>query len=141
MSWNKGLTKDDARVALNAQRSSRTKLSKSKGRLVRPDSYIDIWLSPDDFFYPMAHLGNGLNGGTKYVLEHRLIMAKHLNRCLLPWEIVHHRNGVKDDNCLENLELFTSRGKHNTQLNQYIKKLEKENAILRERIRQLKGNE
>ncbi len=106
MSWNKGLTKDDPRVALNAQRSSKTKLSESKGRIVRSDGYIDIWLSPNDFFYPMAHCGNGRKGGTKYVLEHRLVIAQHLGRCLQPWEGVHHRNGIKDDNRIENLELL-----------------------------------
>ena len=80
--------------------------------------YIKVKVYPGDFFYGMANYQG-------YVFEHRLVMAKHLKRRLLQWEVVHHRNGIRDDNRLENLELLGCQGKHNTQIDKRIKQLER----------------
>lgn len=72
------------------------------GRII-VGGYVEIKLQPDDFFYPMA-----LKDG--YILEHRLVVAKSLNRNLHSWEVVHHKNGIRDDNRIENLELHSDMG-------------------------------
>lgn len=46
-----------------------------------------------------------------YVYEHRYVVERHLNRFLLPKEVVHHKNGNAKDNRIGNLEVHTS-GSH-----------------------------
>ncbi|MFB9681217.1 HNH endonuclease [Streptosporangium vulgare] len=66
------------------------------GRIVDGNGYI-IVKRPD---HPEARK----NG---WVSEHRMVMSDHLGRPLWPDEYVHHKNGNRVDNRLENLELWS----------------------------------
>ena len=68
------------------------------GRAVDTNGYVYIKMHCDDKFFDMAYLSD-------YVPEHRLVMAKHLNRSLTKKETVHHINGNRSDNRIENLQL------------------------------------
>ncbi len=71
------------------------------GRNITKDGYVLVY-RPD---HP-----NARNNG--YILEHRLVMAEEIGRPLTDEEVVHHINGIRDDNRLENLQLFESNAEH-----------------------------
>ncbi len=49
----------------------------------------------------------------KEMMEHRFVVEKAIGRKLTRDEVVHHKNGIKSDNRLDNLEVL-SRGEHTT---------------------------
>lgn len=74
-----------------------------KSRYPNPKLYKVVMIPHDS---PFASMGFPHNHGTTLaILEHRLIMAQYLGRCLSANEIIHHKNGQIRDNRIENLEL------------------------------------
>lgn len=69
------------------------------GRKNSVEGYVLIKLPSNHSMYVMANSDG-------YVLEHRLVVALAIGRALTSDEIVHHKNGIKSDNRLENLELL-----------------------------------
>ena len=69
------------------------------------NGYVLVYLPPT---HPMASMCMAKG---RYVLEHRLVAAEWLGRPLARWEIVHHKDGSRSNNNIENLEV-TSLGMH-----------------------------
>ena len=72
-----------------------------KGGRINKDGYIIVY-SPN---HPNKKHDN-------YVFEHRLVMERKLGRYLKSKEVIHHINGKRDDNRIENLMLFPNQSAH-----------------------------
>ena len=102
------------------------------GKRVSSYGYKMIRVPRDSFFYPMTFCDG-------YTFEHRLSMAQHLGRCLHSWEIIHHKNHIKNDNRIENLQLIGDyKHKQLTILETQISRLKRQNQKLKDEIRELK---
>lgn len=92
------------------------------------NGYIEVYIGAESPFVSMKY-----KSSSNRVLGHRLIMAQYLNRPLTSSEVVHHINGIKTDNRIENLWL-TNRAEHehNDEYRQFIKVLQTRIILLEE---------
>ncbi len=89
----------DKRVLKHGQPQADIPIRRSDGSGHMSHGYQQVSVPPE-----LRHLSRG---ATK-IAEHRLVMAQSLGRALSADERVHHMNGVKTDNRLENLELWST---------------------------------
>lgn len=58
-------------------------------------------------YYKCLTQGHPNSDREGYVLEHRIVMEQHIGRLLKPGEVVHHKDGNKKNNSIDNLALDT----------------------------------
>jgi hypothetical protein len=75
----------------------------------RPKGRTARYVSRDGYVVVPAPVGHANARPDGRILEHQLVMSEHLGRPLLKGENVHHRNGDRADNRIENLELWSTR--------------------------------
>lgn len=83
------------------------------GRRIDKDGYVLIWKK--------EHPNPDYHG---YVREHRLVIEQSIGRYLEPEEVVHHKDGNKQNNKIENLEIYengSEHQKHHYPTNKYLK--------------------
>lgn len=104
--WNKG-----KQVMTQEQKDHLSKVFKGKfdgsnhpqwkgGRQKAVRGYIKCYVCGHPYAYKNS------------ILEHRLVMERHIGRYLLRTEVVHHINKIHNDNRIENLMLFKNHAAH-----------------------------
>ena len=78
--------------------------------------------------YIRIYCPNHPNQINSYVFEHRLIMEIKIKRYLEKNEVVHHLNGIKNDNIIENLVLLSKK------MHDYISVIERYGRKVKERV-------
>ena len=120
---------------LNNKRGTGARTYKG-GKRIGGQGYVQVALFPGDEFYETMYthaIASRGYGYVRYALEHRIVMARHLGRPLQTWEHVHHIDGNKQNNSIENLELVDNK------THAAITALERENKRLKTELDHLRA--
>lgn len=102
---NKGNRRAAGRVV---SEETRKKLSASlKGRIKKPSKYGGHRKQRSDGYIAVYVPDHPYSAKDGYVLEHILVMEEKIGRYITRDEVVHHKNHIRNDNRIENLELMT----------------------------------
>lgn len=99
------------RICEACGKTFRSKSTRNASRFCSRDCYRNSGtktITPGGYVLVYAHLEPGAYPSGQ-IPEHRLVMQRHLGRPLESHETVHHINGVKHDNRIENLQLRSGR--------------------------------
>lgn len=108
---SKGITRSPKNLIKKGQRIGiNTEFKWKKGKVVNVQGYEMEFIKDHPF-----------KNATGYVLKHRLVMEKKIGRYLTENEVVHHIDGDRLNNDIDNLMLFASSGEHSKH-HQQIKK-------------------
>lgn len=106
--YNKGICVD---CGGSTSDKRRIRCAKCQGLNTRTDSHYR-WQGGRSVYKGYVYLSGYHEhpnvGSSGRITEHVLVMSQHLGRALVPGETVHHKNGVRDDNRIENLELWST---------------------------------
>lgn len=96
------------RKGFSVSQETKDKLSRvKKGKYFRPSAFGGHIKKRHDGYNTVYCPDHPRSTKDGYVMEHVLIMENHIGRYLKNDEVVHHKNKVRDDNRIENLQLMT----------------------------------
>ena len=98
--YRKNIAKFCCKSCLAKSKIGKKNSSWKGGKINRKNGYVFV-------YYPKHPFAKD-----NYIMEHRLVMERYINRFLYPNEVVHHRNGIKNDNRIENLILYDNQSLH-----------------------------